>query len=361
MKIYFLAEWAKDRSRTWSGTCYGLYKALEKKTEIVDVNLNSNILIRIILRLYKRILCHDKSDMGLAKMMLYRYFYLLTNRGGKIFQFAEFVFDSKEQSTYIYQDLSASYVEYMAKNKQDVFAVSDYQDVPLSVIEKRSKIQTEYYQTCSGIFTMGRWLAKDLVERCGINEDKVFHVGGGINLNKELIDDTKKVGNKILFVGRNFKRKGGHMVYEAFCLLKKKRPDLELYIAGPSENPYPNNTQDGYFYMGDCSHDKLAYLFNKCDVFVMPSYFEAYGLVFIEALTFGLPCIGRDAYEMPYFIEDGVTGKLLKNDNPVELAGMMDDLLMNEKIKQNVRNKRDWYIKEYSWDSVTDRIIEHMK
>ena len=36
----------------------------------------------------------------------------------------------------------------------------------------------------------------------------------------------------------------------------------------------------------------------------MPSYFEAYGLVFIEALTYGLPCIGRNAFEMPNFIQD---------------------------------------------------------
>ena len=49
-----------------------------------------------------------------------------------------------------------------------------------------------------------------------------------------------------------------------------------------------------------------------CDVFCMPSYFEAYGLVFVEALTFGLPCIGRNCYEMPYFIEEGKTGLLRK-------------------------------------------------
>ncbi len=88
----------------------------------------------------------------------------------------------------------------------------------------------------------------------------------------------------------------------------------------------------------------------------MPSIFEAYGLVFIEALSFGLPCIGRDAYEMPYFIEDGVTGLLLKENNAVVLANMMDDLLSNEVIKENVKKKRDWYLKEYSWDTVAERI-----
>lgn len=88
----------------------------------------------------------------------------------------------------------------------------------------------------------------------------------------------------------------------------------------------------------------------------MPSYFEAYGLVFIEALVYGLPCIGRNAYEMPYFIKDNETGLLLKNDSPDELAQLMERLLFDNEIKRNVVSNRDNYIKEYSWDSVAQRI-----
>lgn len=159
-------------------------------------------------------------------------------------------------------------------------------------------------------------------------------------------------------MGRDYIRKGGPLVYDAFLELKKTMPEAELYFAGPPTDPFPDNTTDGYHYMGDCDRTTLAGLFNKCDIFVMPSYFEAYGLVFIEALTFGLPCIGRNAYEMPYFIEDGVTGLLIDKDDVDNLAAQMKNLLGNETIKQNVRNKRDWYIEEYSWDTVADRIIK---
>lgn len=113
---------------------------------------------------------------------------------------------------------------------------------------------------------------------------------------------------------------------------------------------------DGYHYMGDCDHKTLSGLFNRCDIFVMPSYFEAYGLVFIEALTYGLPCIGRNAYEMPYFIENGKTGFLLEKDNADDLAHLMYRLLKDETIKSNVRANKEWYVKEYSWDAVADRI-----
>jgi len=88
----------------------------------------------------------------------------------------------------------------------------------------------------------------------------------------------------------------------------------------------------------------------------MPSKFEAYGLVFIEALVYGLPCIGRDAYEMPYFIKENETGYLLREESPQTLAGLMEKALANEKMKENVRSKREYYIKEYSWETVAKRI-----
>lgn len=134
-------------------------------------------------------------------------------------------------------------------------------------------------------------------------------------------------------------------------------PDVELYVAGPATDPYPNAVE-GYHYMGDCSHDKLSELLNLCDIFAMPSHFEAYGLVFIEALCYGLPCLGRNAYEMPYFIEDGKTGILVDTYDRQNMAAQLQRLLGDEEIKRNVIAKREWYLKEYSWETVAERIYK---
>jgi glycosyltransferase involved in cell wall biosynthesis len=98
----------------------------------------------------------------------------------------------------------------------------------------------------------------------------------------------------------------------------------------------------------------------------MPSYFEAYGLVFVEALIFGLPCIGRNCYEMPYFIQDGnspehvndATGLLLDEDNPQELASLMLRLLNEDSFTRNVISRRQQYIHDFSWDTVAERIAQ---
>lgn len=113
--------------------------------------------------------------------------------------------------------------------------------------------------------------------------------------------------------------------------------------------------------MGQLPFEKVANLYNMCDIFCLPSYFEAYGLVFVEALSFGLPCIGRDCYEMPYFIEEGKTGLLLKEDDANELASLMESLLKDKNMKENVRCRHDFYLKEYSWDSVAQRMKNVME
>ena len=91
----------------------------------------------------------------------------------------------------------------------------------------------------------------------------------------------------------------------------------------------------------------------------MPSHFEAYGLVFIEVLTYGLPCIGRRLHEMQYLIDENKTGFLIekKEEDEKVLAEYMKKLIHSEEIKRNVRNKRDYYIETYSWDAIIKRML----
>lgn len=163
-----------------------------------------------------------------------------------------------------------------------------------------------------------------------------------------------------MFVGKDFKRKGGYVTYEAFKLLREQGRNVELYVIGPSQDPIQNPV-DGYHYIGLIPYNEEAKYYNMCDVFCMPSYFEAYGLVFVEALTFGLPCIGRDCYEMPYFINDGETGLLLKHDDPNELASLIQQILDNDSFAQNVTSNHQNYVQKYSWSAVAERIFNIIK
>lgn len=347
-KLHFIVNWGgKSKERAWSGTNYSIYKSLSKLFDIQEFSISTPW---IVTKIFNKL----GLDWFSREWYISKFRKIKKIQDGKVFQFDENLFETDKRKTFIYQDLSVSYVKYMRDNLPEVYMVSSYQDAGSSIIDKRTILQNKYYETCSGIFTMGHWLRNFLVEQ-GLPAEKVHAVGAGINVKKELINPQKKTHNKILFVGRDFKRKGGYVTYEAFKNLREKGEDIELYVSGPKQNPISDSIE-GYHFMGDLDYAQVADLYNQCDIFCMPSYFEAYGLVFIEALSYGLPCIGRDCYEMPYFIEDGVTGKLLKEDNPNMLASLMLDLLHDDQIKQNVVDKKQWYLETYSWDKVAERM-----
>ena len=348
-KITYLVRWGKNKETAWSGTNYSLYKALSKYYLVDDVNLKFPKLISVVMH---RLLHLDWFAGGWYELRYFRRKY--KDIKGKVLQMSGIVDADSATKSYIYNDLSVSYVEYMKEHLPEVFAVSDFQNANPALLHRQALAQMRFYEKCTGIFCMGHWLRRFLIES-GLSERKVIYSGGGTNVNFTLIKPQKKTNNKILFVGKDFKRKGGHVTYKAFKLLRQRGENVELYVAGPVINPIKNPV-DGYHFIGQVNFETVADLFNKCDIFCMPSYFEAYGLVFIEALTFGLPCIGRNCYEMPYFIDEGKTGLLLKEDNPQQLADLMKELLSVPSYKENVTKMHEYYIQEYSWDAVAKRM-----
>ena len=353
--LFYIVEWDSDKKRTWSGTPYSLLKALSKYFEIKDINIKIHIPFwrRVINKLTRR-----GNDFGLYTHRVQRC--RLKNeikKGENVFQFSEVLYNTDGYNCYIYIDLSVSYLNSILSNKE-LFAVSGFNQINSSYIEKRTKTQNQFFDSCSGIFTMSHWLKSFLIEECKINRNRVHYIGGGSNVDISKIRYDLKKGNKILFVGRDYKRKGLQIVYEAFLKLKEVMPNVELHVAGPEQNPISENVVAGYYFHGECSHDKLSDLFNNCDIFCMPSYFEAFGLVFIEALSYGLPCIGRNIHEMPYIIEDGITGKLIQDDNVDFLSASMFKLLNDNQIFENVKKRRDFYTQHYSWDNAAKNVYK---
>ena len=350
-KLTFVCAWNSDRRNSWSGTHYSIFCALQKYYDVIDCDVSAcshNFVQKI-----KQRITHRHSDFGLHDLQRLNQ----TFQGDPeypLLQFAEAPSHFNEKQ-YIYQDLHVGHIKKLFDQSSQLFACSGYSHLSQKAIYNREKFQRAFYLSdyCAGIFTMGKWLAKEMIEEYGLPPEKVHAVGGGYNIDASLIESGRKEGRRFLFIGRDFQRKNGPLVLKAFQLVRKIHPEYELYIAGPRDL---QTNIDGVYCLGNLSFEQEVKYFNLCDVFVMPSIFEAYGLVFPEALAFGLPCIGRNAYEMPYFIEDGKTGYLLKGTTADELAALMEQCVSDRVMTENVYKKRDWYLQEYSWDTVAKRI-----
>ena len=272
----------------------------------------------------------------------------------------EISLDFKIKNPYFtYQDMTwygGLVVNNLRKNHPFIVEAGGQKFFSQKELCQKIKYQKKVRENCRASFFMSQWVAAFTKEECPNMKEKICFVGGGANLDVTKIDVSKKKGNKFLFVGRDFRRKAGDLVIEAFKVIRDQYSEnMELHIAGPTDL---NISEKNIFTYGDADNQTVNDLMNKCDVFVMPSRFEAYGLVFAEALIHGMPCIGRNLFEMPYFIQDGVNGRLILDDDSSFLAKTMYATITDAQMIRFVQKHQNEYIDKYSWNSVASRIAE---
>ena len=352
--LYFCAEWARDKAATWSGTTWALHEALGRYFDVRDVELSQgrrSLASRALGRLRRKA---GRDDFGMAALDdQQRGFDACNANEGSFFQFSEVPAVRAGSRNYVYQDLAVEWLWDCKRDDPTTFAYTGFQNMADKAFAARLARQRAFYKDCAGVFTMGRWMADYLVGECGLPAAKVHHAGGGVNSSASGAQ-TERHGNTFLFAGRDFVRKGGDLVLEAFRMLHEEDGSLRLVIAGPGEDPAPGMA--GVKYVGDVGNQELGDLMATSDVFVMPSRFEAYGLVFPEAMAAGLPCVGRGRFEMPYFIQDGRNGKLVHGDDVAELARAMRECLTSGAIRESAAAGAEEARREFSWDAVAKRI-----
>jgi glycosyltransferase involved in cell wall biosynthesis len=205
---------------------------------------------------------------------------------------------------------------------------------------------------------MSHWLADFINHREG---ESAKFVGGG--LSETILSATpnqSRIPHSILFIGRDFKRKDGQLVVNAFRHLRRLFPDARLSIASLTvQEPEP-----GISWLGDVSAAQVSQLMASHQVFVMPSRFEAYGLVFLEAMANGMAIVGRNSFEMPWFVEQG-SGLLIDSGNEEqELQQLVTAIkaIWNEpQFLAAARDAMGGIREAHSWQAVGERVIAAMQ
>src|SRR5579863_9917126 len=112
-------------------------------------------------------------------------------------------------------------------------------------------------------------------------------------------------------------------------------------------------------FTGEVSDARLEMHLHQCDVFVAPSRYESFGLVFLEAMMFGKPVVGCRAGGMTEVIEEGVTGLLAEPGDAVSLASAISALL-DDPVKRAGfgRAGRERYLRLYTREALIERTLK---
>lgn len=220
--------------------------------------------------------------------------------------------------------------------------------------------ETEVYQNAAFIFTWSEFARQSMIQDYGISPDKIVATGVGANFIKSQIDQKTYDSQTALFIGYEFERKGGKAILEAWEQVQKQLPKAKLIIVGP---PKPNETLPaGVDWLGPVQdREKIWELYDQATVFVMPSLFEPWGLVFAEAMGMGLPCIGSNVGATPELVIDGETGLLVPPHGSDELAEALINILSNPELAQRLGHQAHALMKEqFTWGKMVDKMTPHL-
>jgi len=234
---------------------------------------------------------------------------------------------------------------------------------PFSQKELKQWLEREkaIYDNATLLFPWSDFAAQSMIHDYGQPPEKVIVAGSGINFTESPQDHGDYDGLTILFVGYDFERKGGPDLLRAFELVKKEICSAQLIIGGP---PIPTGAgADGVTWVGSISsRSQMAELYKRASLFVMPSVYEPWGSVYLEAMAHGVPCIAANKSAAPEIITNGVDGALVEPGNIEMLAKAIVDLLSDTQILQSYgAQARAKVLTEFTWEAVVKRIAPHIR
>lgn len=252
---------------------------------------------------------------------------------------------------FIYTDYTAALSARAPEAGRSPFSASER--------DKWLELETAAYRKSLHVFSRSRLVARSLETDYAIPKDRISVIGGGANLIPEnLPQRSLEAPPTVLFIGKDFYRKGGDRVLDAFERVRETVPDARLVmVTDPPANLRPRDS-DVVFVEPSVDREKLAALYAGADLFVLPSRLETWGDVLLEAMAFGLPCIGVQGQPMEEIILQNETGFLVSPGDTEALAGAIVKILENPFGALRLgKVGRKRVMDEFSWPLVAARIV----
>lgn len=350
--------------RSWSGTNHFLWKAL--LNHVGEVELLGPFTPQPL-----RFICSAFNFLTLrlfGKRFDYRHSNLMRKAYGKYFtrrlagKKYDFVLVSASISSAAGIKTSAPIV-YI--NDRVIAGAMNYHKVltQLFAFSKRQSLQNDKTAIVNSTVSVfcSDWAASAAKEIHGFSSDKVKMIPFGANLEIAPavpvdVDFPAEV-IRLLFVGVNWEDKGGATAYDSLMSLINSGINAELHVVGctPPDEFNHNKVKVHGFLNKNVAADfvKLTELFRTSHFFVLPTKYEAYGLVFCEAAAYGVPALAPATGGITTIIDDNITGFLFppsaKGD---DYAAKIRTLIANPSQWQEMRKAAHERFKtKLNWDA----------
>jgi teichuronic acid biosynthesis glycosyltransferase TuaC len=233
------------------------------------------------------------------------------------------------------------------------------------------KAISKAFQSSSRIIAVSNYVRRTILEIYpDLEMEKVVVVHGGVDPDRHLCAQRIKADSQtILSVGALIPLKGHCYTITAMKKVLTRFPTCKLMIVGKGQEKEKllnqvkeTRLQDSVIFVDVLPQDHLFALMTKADIFVLPSWAEGLGLVYLEAMARGLPVIGCRGQGVEDIVSHGETGLLMTPKDPEELADLILNLLKDENERSRIGNAgREFVLRNCQWETNATRHIEIYK
>ncbi len=111
-------------------------------------------------------------------------------------------------------------------------------------------------------------------------------------------------------------------------------------------------------FLGKRGQDTLPYYYSAAEVLVMPSLYESFGMVALEAMACGTPVIASEVGGLGYLVQDGVTGYTIPDSDPKALCDKLSLLLGDAHLRETMGLGASQYALDYAWENIATQMID---
>lgn len=247
----------------------------------------------------------------------------------------------------------------------------EYSKLCRESIRNGNKMEQAALNNCRFAIYGSRWAANTAINSYDVDPGKVKVVPFGANVDHNLtVNDISKIVAakrfdriRLLFVGVDWKRKGGDVAVEVTRRLNRAGIPATLDVVGcvpPTPQPDVINVHGFVSKDEETGRTLLDHLFRRSHFIILPSRAECFGVVFAEASSYGVPALGSNVGGVSSAVENGVNGYLFSRDaDPQEYCDYILDQISNRTNYETLAiSAFDHFSKNLSWRVVGFKVRE---
>jgi D-inositol-3-phosphate glycosyltransferase len=248
---------------------------------------------------------------------------------------------------------------------------------------RRVAVEMDIVRFADGLVAATPAEENQLKQLYGADDDKIYVISPGVDIErfhpipsahaKERIEICPE-RRMILFVGRIEPLKGIDHLLEAIARVVELRPELREglcvpVIGGAVDRIHEDDEMvrlrdlretlgigDVVMFLGSRNQDTLQYYYSAAEMVVMPSDYESFGMVALEAMACGTPVIASDVGGLAFLVKDGRTGYRVPAGDREALADRISHLLTDELSRRRIGQRAACWAESYAWPNIADQI-----